>query len=784
MKGARKLAQALAARPWLRPVGLNLVIGIGIALLAAVSNHHFPLRHWLSWSYLSAWAWALLFAASAAAAGLRLGRRFGLAARPLGERLLLSFALGVVLFALGVFAGGLVGLYGGFFFVGWPAALLAFGGGDALELAGQIWRHRQRFGFALLRPRGALETVAAAFALLALCAVYLHVITPRAIGPDAHAIHLAIAEHHAAAGRLAPFSEGWFPGARPQLASWLYTWAFQGPGDLFAHVVAATHLEWLLFLATFAGVPVLVRRLTGARLPWAGTALFAFPAIFVFDSHLGAGHEHVLGFFIVPWVLALLQLVRRFEPVPAVLFAVFTAAGLLTGYEGVYLLVPAVVVVLALALARRRLQPALVFLGAVALGASPHWLRNLVVHADPFYPALQRFVPSQPLTPRAAGIFAADFTLSSFPRTTPFGDRLADTLRALFTFSFVPADADAVYRTRPVFGSLFTLLLLPLALVRPPRRIWLLVLALHLAVAVWFSTPHHDRGLAALMPLMAALAVTAAVLLWRERLVRVPVALLFAYQVLACADIYFFRHPLIGEAPWKATVDLFGAGYRREFAPRRQLAGGLEQIGKTLAAEAPAGARVLLHETRARLGLGAPVVMDAVEQQGAIDYLGARTAEELAAIWRRHGVTHLVRQPRRPGLSVADLAREAAFMMTFALTAGPEKDHGGFGLARLQAVPAASVARARARLTLAVVGCGEDPAAGLYTPSGLVDGRPDRRFGEVELASDPTQALAGAQAVIFRPGCRGHEAVQAELQRGFNPATTSDDRVLWVRKLP
>ncbi|HEY0715905.1 MAG TPA: hypothetical protein VGF45_24695, partial [Polyangia bacterium] len=258
----------------LRIVLLNLVLVAALVVYALVANHHFPIRHWLFVSYARAWAAGIVFVASALCAGLALtGWLLGTRSQPLlrlGERLVVSFAVGVWVFVVGLFVAGLLGWLGRIFFFAWPLLLIAVGAVPAARQLRAGHRHLRRFGFALIRPRGPLEVAAAVLIVISLVAIYLQVITPINLGADAHWYHLPIAEHYATQRRIDAFAEGWYLGAYPQLASLIYTWAFLTPGELFDRAALASHLEWLLFLATLASVAPLARRLVGAgrRLPY------------------------------------------------------------------------------------------------------------------------------------------------------------------------------------------------------------------------------------------------------------------------------------------------------------------------------------------------------------------------------------------------------------------------------------------------------------------------------------------------------------------------------------
>ena len=107
---------------------------------------------------------------------------------------------------------------------------------------------------------------------------------------------------------------GWYVGTSPHLASFLYTWAFLQPAsDLFDRIELAAHIEFVCFLFMLAAIPVLVRRLvrgTRARFTW--VARFLFPGIFLYDSSLVTGADHVAAIF--AYDLRLTPLVATLDP--------------------------------------------------------------------------------------------------------------------------------------------------------------------------------------------------------------------------------------------------------------------------------------------------------------------------------------------------------------------------------------------------------------------------------------------------------------------------------------
>ena len=114
-------------------------------------------------------------------------------------------------------------------------------------------------------------------------------------------------------------------------AAWLYTWAFTLPGfDLAEHIVLSAHLEFFLFLATLAGIPLLVERLLPkSRVRGAWAATFLFPGIFLYDSSLGVAADHVLAFWAVPIALTAFRFVRAWTPSRGVLLGAMLAGAAL-----------------------------------------------------------------------------------------------------------------------------------------------------------------------------------------------------------------------------------------------------------------------------------------------------------------------------------------------------------------------------------------------------------------------------------------------------------------------
>ncbi len=710
------------------------------------ADRFIPIRYWLFFRYLGYWACVALFVLPSWAAGLRLLPVVLRAPARLGERLSWGLALGVLLFFGGVFVAGALSLYGHLFFFAWPALLAVWGGPAAWRELDRARRHLRRFGFRLFLPRGPLEAAAAALLLLGVVAVYLQVLLPNNVGADAVWYHLPIAEHYVAAGGIRPFREGWYNGALPQLSSFLYGWAFQSPGSLFDHIALSAHVEFVLFLATLGTIGVLARRLAGARVPFAGALMFLFPGFLVYDSSLIVGADHVLAFWAPPLALAVLRWGRRFETREAILVALLTGGALLTKYHALLFLVPLSLWAVAAAVRCRRFRPLLVW-GATAVAVwSPHWAKNWLFYGDPFYPLLHRWLPSHPLPPGAADLMAEVLMTPAFRFTGTVHQKLLDLLQIPFSFSFTTHDWD-FHGPRPIFGSLFTCLLVALPFVRARLRLWLVIVAVHVGVLVWWVTAHEDRYLQALLPAMVACSAALLVLIWRRGLLaRAAVLVLVGSQAIAGADVYFYRaHGMAGDNPLKLFVDYVNLEHGGQYDQQRRVWGDLDQ--NDLSGRLPKGSKLLAHAYTEKLGPGIPSVIDARGWQAAIDYLALPTPAAALALWRRLGVTHVWWDQSLPSNRDMDMmAREGVFQRAAALLVPRTEPVHHYQVGAL--VSNFDAAAAAAPTRIAWIGCGNDPPTGVYDARALAEGRGGQDIG---LAGRP--ALANANVVLRRVSC-------------------------------
>ena len=735
-----------------------------------------PVRHWLLFRYAEIWLTVALFALGSLVAGLRLlSLLLPESPRP-GERLLLGFGLGVLTFFWGVFLAGVVGAYGRVFFFAWPVALLAFGGPQTWREVRRFRRHGRRLGGArLLLPRDLVSALSVALLGFGCIAVYVQVLTPTNVGADAVWYHLPIAEHYVAAGGLRAFREGWYAGALPQLANFLYTWAFCAPGDLAFHIALSAHVEFLLFLATLAGVGVLVRRLIPVRAPYAGALMFAFPGFLAYDSNLIIGADHVLAFWAPVVAIAILRLARTFEPRQAALAGLMLAGALLTKYQALYFLAPATVLMVVVAARRRSLRPLLIGAAALTAASSAHWLKNWIFYGDPLFPMLHRFLPSHPFPPGAEALMQEVLTPPQFRFVGTPTEKVLGTLAILGNFSFVPHDWN-FHGPRPVFGALFTCLLVTLPFVRAGLRVWVLTVAVHLGIVVWFVTAHEDRYLQGLLPWMVATSAALLVLLWRRGiLARAAAVFVVAVQLMYGSDVYFYRvHGMNGDAPLKTFVDFVSNNQRGQFKDRNRVWGDLQE--NDLSKKMPHGAKALCHHFVEKLGLGVESVVDGKGWQGAIDYIQHTNPAATLALWRRLGITHAVWDP---GLLPRDndvMAREAVFQRALSLFV---PTHEGVGHYQFGAIdPAVGQVQAEVPTRIAWIGCDPDRQTGLYTP---------REFSEGALPKEPgltwRPALVAANVVLRRPRCNfPAPEVEAAVGADFVEVAHLGEVLVMVRK--
>ena len=750
----------------------------GLVLFALVADPHYPLKHWLFFYYVRVWALGLLFMLSSLAAGWRVLSWLLPYPSPLGERLVVAQAIGVLTFVWGLFVFGILGLLGSAVFWGWPLALLLLGGPRLVRDARRFWKRLRPFGARLFRPRGTFEMLAAAGLVLGLVAIYLLVMTPANAAFDSRWYHLKMSEGYASSGRITPFREGWFLGAIPQLSSLIYMWGFIGPGEFIDHISLAAHLEWFLFIATLAGVSVLARRLLGgSRVPYAAAVMFLFPGMLTYDSALSLMADHIMAFWGPPLALVLLRLRRSFTVRDAVTAAVVTSGAAVTKYQSSYMVTCAILAVTMWALWRRRPKPFLAFAATGVVVTSLHWLKNLVFYGDPLYPFLHKWLPSHPVLPGKEHTFSTEHLAVQFGLYGTPLYKLEETLKALFTFSFISHDWPMFHGDRPVFGSLFTLLLPVLLFVRATPALWLTVVGTHLGIAVWYVTSHEDRYIQNLLPWMSASTAAMMVLAWRNGAlpVRTALAALVSFQIVWGADLYFLRnHAMVGDSIVKVAIDRIAAGHEKRYEERFRFPGGMDVVTPAL----PKNAKPVVHNHQLTLGIGRPVVDDWDPWQCGIDYLRYPTPQVTLDTWRSMGATHVVWRSQQAGGSYTDVAREAVFAHALEVFGGKVTSIAGYQVAPLRR----SAKGSRSPTRVAWLGCGGDPPTGVYLPPNIEKRKADRLISMEQLAGDAKGQLADVPVAVFRPGCSGSSEASAELSDSFRQVLSVGDVSIWTRR--
>jgi hypothetical protein len=771
-------------RPWrpnrLRAAAVAVILATALAVFASVADQHYPLRAWLFFMVMRYWLFSLFFAGACLSAGLAATRCLLPTCLRVSDRWTFAFALGAVIFALGIFFAGVAGLLGRIFFFAWPCLLWPLGMREFVADIRYLRRQARRARGTLFLPQNYVEVGALILLVLSLVAIYMQVMTPANLGADSYWYHLPIAEHYVARGAIRPFAEGWYLGAYPQLATLLYTWAFLSPGELFDHIALCSHIEWVLFLPTLLGVSALVRHLLGsARLPYAAAAMFLFPGIFLYDSSLITGADHIHAFFAPALGLGIFRLLDRFDRRNALAVGILTAGPLLTKYQGVYFFVPVSILVLWLAVSRKKMMPALVWGVALAAVTSVHWLKNWIWYGDPLYPLLHKYLAARPFYEGAGPHLEHEYWAANFLLSGSFWHKVQATLSSLVTFSFVPHNW-GFHGDRPVFGSLFTLLIPVALLLGRRKRLWLMILGVHIAIGVWFATSHQDRFLQALLPWMAACTATILVMAWQlGLLVRAMVTLLVAFQLIWGADVYFLRaHAMVGDSPLKSLVDYASAGHYRRYSDQRAVPGGvMKSIGERL----PPHAKLLIHDRHDRLGIMAETITDGLGWQGAIDYMLLETPDEAAKLWRKLGATHAMWWTDRGGMSPEALAREASFVRTVEHGCESQERVDNKAMCKLTG-NASNPVLASHPTKIAWLGCEGDPELGVYSPSRLASRSPERSFSEADLRKNPVEALRDANALVVRPSCGYWEDISEAVERDFNSAIKAGEVAIWVRR--
>ena len=817
--------RGLAARA--RRAAIVLPLCAGIAIFAKVVHGHYPIHQWLFWRYFAYLALTAIWSVACLCLGhvtiVRLLRR----PLPIVEHVAISFAAGMFGFFMAITAGGLLRLYGAAFFALLPLSMIAIGGRSALRYVRRLRRGLERWR-SRAAPTPLWVYAIFAFGFIGVLMVYFSILTPENAQFDARWKHLALAEDYAAYGGVRRFPEGWTVATYPHLATMIYTWAFLFPrGALFDFVELAAHMEFAGLLFTLAAIPALVRRLLPRREPSTRVAegdgrapgralprlaatwpvMFLFPGIFLYDSSLSSGGDHIAAVFAIPLFLMLLRAYERLSPRLLVLMAMMMAGAGLVKYTGILLLwpVPAAAVAVraitfAIQAARGKADTELkrnAYLGPLAALAgglfftAPHWAKNLAYYGDPLYPLLYKRLHLHPWTEDAASIYVHAYSGQFWrPERTLAG--FLETLKALATFSFVPNDYSKFHGSVPVFGSLFTLLLLclPLLGLKKLARLWALALYVHVALFAWYWTHHQDRYLQAILPLMAAATGALIVLVGRTNWVnRVAVAGLVALQAIWGGDVYFIPgHVMARGSPAKMVMDLLSSGYRKEFGKRLEAFGEMYAVRKAL----PAGAHLLLHDNHNHLGIGVTSVNDCKGWQFGLSYGELESPKAVQQALAGMGVTHVLWSGSNGWDSVAGDVMFYNFVTRYTVD---KKTVGRSSLARMPEAPP----EVPFNDAVAYLGCGKAFKNGLYTvadlrvptfgPTGTKYPAPRRAGPPAGEAAEALVADAGTvvletKCVASIPGPQKGSFVlggRREVVRGVKNVKPQEKIEIWVR---
>ncbi len=774
-----------------------LVLIAGALLFGWVVNRQYAIKAWLFWRYAGYWLATLALCVSALSLGHVIVRRLVSRTLPALEHYAVAFCFGILGFEILMFLAGLLHLYHWVLFFVLP--LVA--GGPGLPSLWRMTRRYVRHLRATRRKRPALGFAgyaAVAFGCAAFGMLYFVILSPENAAFDARWMHMGLAEDFVASGRVHRFGDANNFATGPHFGSFLYTWAFLLPKSLlFDHMELCMHIEFAVFLiTTVIGIGAIVRQLVpraDPRLVWA--VRFLFPGVLLYDSNLSGGADHLSAMWGVPIALFLIRAWRDLKPRYCAALGVALAGATITKYTGALLLVPFPILAiaaraawLAVRAARRKLSPAARgnwYLGPLAAALSalvvsaPHWLRNLVWYGDPLYPVLARFFPHRPWVPDAAYTHRVYMLQTWHPHHNLEG--VKKSIEVLATFSFLPNDWEQFHGKFPVFGSLFTLLILCLPFVKKTARVWGLVIWVHVGLLAWYWVHHQDRYLQAIMPVIAAATAAMLVLVWRSgrHVVRGALSLLVALQVIWGGDVYFFPTHAMSGSPIKKVVDLLAGGFQKKFGTRLVVQGEMQALGKRL----PQDATVLLHGFHGSLGVAHASVTDVPGWQYGLSYGYMRSFREVYDVLHGMHVTHLYwRNDVRALDSVASDIVFHGFANRYTVHQ-VKLGRSVLGEMPLEPPPATF------NDNVVVFGCPRNYDTGLYKLADLrvPDLGPDRRH--FPKPRQPASAAEAAKlldqvgfAVVVR-GCR--VGAPAELSRSFQQIatrTTGGKDTLWMRR--
>ncbi len=557
----------------------------------------------------------------------------------------LSFAAGLAAFTILISTLGWAQLLMTETFFLLPLLMILTGARTLVE----EWIERRRLGRV---PFTALELVVGAFGVACIFLLCLQVLDPNNINFDARWYHLRVAERYALAEGMMRSTEGDQLLTLPQGASLIYTWAFMAPLTIFEDkLILAMHMELTAVLGTLALIPAMVRVLMPtldprtARFAW--VVFFFFPSVFIYDTGLMGGADHIVAVWGLAVPLALWQ-ARDRKSYESWALVGLLGVGLLSKYTAVYLLVPMVPLLLIdwawrwrkagkAFTQREKLGPVLA-MGMVLVFTAPYWLRNWIWYGNPVYPAGSSIFPNRPWAQDAAAWNFYYKVANTWTTTGTLSYRAKETVQSLVNYPLQPYTWGDMVENQSVFGFSFLVSLLAIPFIKPKWRVAIVALMLNGSIAVWFNThQHHMRYLTVAMPLMGCVAAAVALHLWslRTYVGRVAVLVVVGAHLAAFGDVPFRRtHGMNGRrSPIESSLEYIALKGHRGWS-----VGDWLDMAKSL----PPRAMPVVHGVRAPLGMGRQSIADFVTLQFGLDYGRQGSASGAWEKLRQLGGTHLV----------------------------------------------------------------------------------------------------------------------------------------------
>jgi hypothetical protein len=343
----------------------------------------------------------------------------------------------------------------------------------------------------------------------------------------------------------------------------------------------------------------------------------------------------------------------------------------------------------------------------------------------------------------------------------------------LGTFSFKPHYSV----DRPVFGSLFTLLLPAVLFVKPKKRLLLGIVVACSALSFWASSYLVDRYIQTFMAMMVAVTAALLVRVWETGLVaRLSVSLLVLTQIAWGADaLVYSGYGRINEA-----ITMMRSGFEGKAANRLD---GFVSETRQIDEKLPKDAVLLFHNTRLSLGVNRPVYQDLPGFQSLISYRNVHTARELLELYRSFGITHIVHERGRwKAFTRQEEVVFAAFVLHYAINRFRAGHYEVIELPQ-ELPPVESPYRV---LSLGLPGYenGIYPVGAMTTIEPLV---PElRTYSKPELGvtlENAADSLSQVDAVIVWPGLKLPSKLERERRRGFTQVFNFQDQVaIFFRK--